>query len=149
MYAYFWLLNHTSSFFTHFIDYNTSVSESQAFSPFDLSAIDTYKLDVDPDQFFFPSYNVSNVGSFYNVSQVNDLCASMPPDIFSTFHLNIRSLYSNYDNKFIHYLYLLKHDQKCGSIQCSLLCTVRENRSGGDVSLFIHEAHVERCKNTK
>lgn len=91
------------------MDYNTSVFESQTFNPFDLSEVDTYNLDVDPDQNFFSSFNVSNFCSFYNDFQFNNLCASMPPDIFSTFHLNIRSLSNNYD-KFIHDLCLLKHD---------------------------------------
>ena len=68
---------------------------------FDPSTIDNYNFDVDPDQNFFSSSEASN--------QFNDLCVSMPATIFSTFHLNIRSLSSNYDT-FFHYLSSLKHD---------------------------------------
>lgn len=76
---------------------------------FDPSTPDLYNFDVDPDQHFFSSFDVSNLCSYYTETQLNDLCISLPPDIFSTFHLNIRSLPSNYD-KFIHYLSSLKHD---------------------------------------
>ena len=37
------------------------------------------------------SYDASKICSFYNDTQLNDLCVSMPPNISSTFPLNIRS----------------------------------------------------------
>lgn len=80
-------------------------------------------------------------------------CVSMPPNVFSTFHLNIRSLSRNSD-KFIHYLSSLKHDFSIIALSETWLTEdskenfkipkynsvhhVRENRSGGGVSLFIH-----------
>lgn len=50
------------------MDYDTSVFGSQTFNPFDISGIDAYNLDVDPDQNVFSSFNVSNFCSFYNES---------------------------------------------------------------------------------
>jgi len=139
------------------MDHNTSVFENQTFNPFNLSAIDTYNSDVDPDQIFFSLFNVSNFCSFYNESQFNDLSVSMPSDTFSTFYLNIRSLSSSY-NKFIHYLCLLKHDFSIIALSETWLTEaskdmfklpkynavhyIRGNRSGGGVSLFIHEDYA-------
>lgn len=76
----------------------------------------------------------------------------MPSDIFSTFHLNIRSLSSNYDN-FIHYLSQLKHDFLVTPLSETWLTEnsketfklpnynsvhyVRLNRPGGGVSVFL------------
>lgn len=62
---------------------NMFVFESQTFNPLDLSATDTYSLDVDPDQNFFHLL-MSQRFVVYNESQFNTLFASMPPNIFST-----------------------------------------------------------------
>lgn len=87
----------------------------------------------------------------------------MPPDIFSNFHLNIRSLSNNFD-KFIHYLYLLKHDFFFFIIALSetwlteaskdifkipkynAVHYVRENKSGGGLSPLIYEAYESKVR---
>ncbi len=141
--------------------HNTSNFEGQTFKLFDPSTTDIYNFDVDPDQHFFSSLDVSNLCSYYNETQFNDLCMSLPPDIFSTFHLNIRSLSSNYD-KFIHYLFSLKRDfsvialsetwltEASGEIfklpNYNVVHNVRKNRSGGGVSLFIHDDYEFRIR---
>lgn len=128
--------------------YNTSDSD---FNIFDSSLIDSYNFDVDPDLHFFSSFDTTNLCRFYDETQFNDLYVSMPSNIFSTFHLNIRSLPCNYD-KFIHYLSLLKHNFSVIALSETWLTEdsreifklpnynsvhyVRENRSGGGVSLF-------------
>lgn len=110
---------------------------------------------------FFSSFDVSNLCSYYTETQLNYLCLSLPPDIFSTFHLNIRSLPSNYD-KFIHYLSSLKHDFSVIALSetwqteasreiyklpnYNVVHNVKEDRSGGGVSLFIHDDYELRIR---
>jgi len=133
------------------MDCNTSDFDDHIFKPFDSSEIDSYSSDVDPDLHFFSSFDAINLCRFYDETQFNDLCVSMPSNIFSTFHLNIRSLPCNYD-KFIHYLSSLKHNFSVIALSETWLIEdsreifklpnynsvhyVRENRSGGGVSLF-------------
>ncbi len=97
--------------------------------------------------------NASNFCSFYTGNQFNDLCRYLPSHVFSTFHLNIRSLSRNYDN-FIHYLSLLKHQFSIIALsetwlnensremfklfKYNFVYYDRKNRLGGGVSLFIH-----------
>lgn len=82
------------------------------------------------------------------------MCDTLPLNIFSAFHLNIRSLTSNYD-KFIHYLSLFNHKFSVLALSETWLTEitremfkvpkynavhhVRGNRPGGGVSLFIHD----------
>lgn len=133
---------------------DSSNLDSQIFKPFDSSVFDPYNGDIDPDQNFFSSFDVSSLCLRYNETQFNDLCTSMSGDIFSTFHLNIRSLPSNYDN-FIHYLSSLRHNFSVIALSETWLTEdskemfkipkyksvhrVRVNRSGGGVSLFFEE----------
>ena len=133
------------------MDYNKPDFEGQIFKPFDPSTIDPYNFDIDPDLHFFSTFDA--ICCFYD-TQFNDLCVSMPPNIFSTFHLNIRSLSSNYE-KFIHYLSSLKHHFSVIALSETWLTEdsrdhfklpkynsvhyVRENRSGGWVSQYISD----------
>lgn len=130
-----------------------TVLEGQIFKPFDCPTFDSYNGDVDPDQNLFSTFDVSNLCSYYNELQFNELRSSMPANMFSSFHLNIRSLSCNYDN-FFHYLSSLKHDFSVIALTETWLTQdikemfrlpnynsahyVRENRAGGGVSLFIH-----------
>lgn len=126
------------------------------FNPSDYATDDFSHFDQDPDIHYFSSFNISKSCKFYNEAQFNNMCVSLPSNIFSTFHLNIRSLSCNFD-KLVHYLSLLKHNFSVIAITETWLTDnskemfklsnynpvhrVRDKRPGGGVSLFILRDH--------
>ena len=131
---------------------NHTAQEDQTFTLFDCFNPQTYNTDVDPDLNIFSSSDISKLCNYYDEPQFNELCSLMPANMFSSFHLNIRSLPCNYDS-FLHYLSSLKHDFSVMALTETWLTEdskeiyklpnynsahhVRKNRKGGGVSLFV------------
>lgn len=109
----------------------------------------------DPDQNVLNSLTDSSKCQSFNETQFKSFCDSLPEDvnIFSTFHLNIRSLPKNCD-LLTHYLSTLKHNFTVVALTETWLTKnieslynltnytavhrTRESRPGGGVSLFAH-----------
>lgn len=135
------------------MDTIANLPKGLVFNPFDHFPTDHYDSDVDPDSNFFSLFDLSKICSLYSSNQFNNLCALIPQNIFSTFHLNTRSLSNKYD-KFVHYLSSLKHEFSVIALSETWLTEdtkdyfklpnynavhhIRQNRPGGGVSLFIH-----------
>lgn len=85
------------------------ILKARSLSPLNPLQLNSTILILAQTQIVFSLFDASNLCSFYNETQFNDLCVSVHPNIFCTFHLNIISLSSNYD-KFIHNLSAFKHD---------------------------------------
>lgn len=131
------------------------------FKPFDQYTTDSYNSDIDPDLNFFASFDTNTICSVYDETQFNDLFLTMPHNIFSTFHLNIRSLSNKYDT-FLNYLSSLNHAFSVIALSETWLTEeskdffklpnynsvhhVRQNRIGGGVSLFIHDDYEFRTR---
>ena len=69
---------------------------------------DSFNNEIDPDVQFYSNFNASSLCQYYSVYDFYTSVSNTPANVFSTFHLNIRSLAKHYD-ELVHFLYAIDH----------------------------------------
>lgn len=134
-------------------------NESLFFNPFDLDRdYDTHGLELDPDINFFSNAKNCNSCDYYDEVKFSKLLQSFSNlnQTFSVLHLNVRSLPKNHE-RMLHFISSLNYEFSVIALTETWLTEqskelglyelhsynsthfVRQSRSGGGVSIFVHK----------